>query len=341
MNNLIRVLAGIVIFFALLMCGDLSFQAEALKKNDDYTLEEIQEILFDYFNNKNLSYELGSAELQNYLLEQLIDGADAELKELPAYELILAYAAEYLYELDQNNNVEESQFQISLQQLDGNDKKPFNLNHVKSKTIGQIKDEVKKEDSIHEQQAAAFRQHNPNFTPFAGYSGSNAAKYARTWAKKRNKLYNRWSLDCTNFSSQAVLAGGKKKKKPSKVPTGVKDTTSYWYSYRYEDWRTNHFVYRWKEATPWIRVVDFYSYWNKRVPYKNYNSRKSTITYARVGDIIQLRSASTGRRYHTTVVTKKANSTIYLSYHTTDTLNKNIKNINDNTNNWTVLGFTR
>ncbi|WP_010098374.1 amidase domain-containing protein [Ornithinibacillus scapharcae] len=303
--------------------------ASEAKLDDDYTLGEIESILFDYFKESTLDYEIGSIELRDYLLNQLLYDEDNNLTNHPQYKLIRAYAAEYLHELDQTQ-----QPRIGLSE--NNPSVDFNLDHLKNKTIKDIKKEVNEGDS-----AALNSYSSEDEVGFlAAYSGSKAANYATSWYNKRNSLYNSHSNDCTNFVSQAIFAAGTSEHKPSPVPTGIKATTSHWYSDRYQEWRTNHYVYRWKESTSWIRVADFYTYWSKYIPQRNYTGNSSVISYASLGDIVLFREASTGRRYHATIVTKKANGTVYLTYHTNDTLNKNIKNISDSSNNWTVFKFT-
>ncbi len=78
------------------------------------------------------------------------------------------------------------------------------------------------------------------------YSKSSAAYYAKMWAKGYNTAgYYKSNLDCTNFASQCIEQGGKRRS--SKLPS-------------YEDVR----YWRPHSAT-WENATYFKKYWSKRV----------------------------------------------------------------------------
>lgn len=202
-----------------------------------------------------------------------------------------------------------------------------------------FKKEVKEKNNKIEEEIIKFKEENKDIpTPFAGYSGGSAAKYAQTWYNKRNSKYNSHPYDCTNFVSQAVLAGGKGMLKLKPLPTGMKATTSYWYSEKYQEWKLNYYVNRWKESTSWVRVDDFYSFWAKYQKTLTSSNKSTIVKNANVGDVVQFRR-SNGDWFHSMVVTRKANGTIYLSGHTSNVYNKDLKNITS-ANMFRVIKFT-
>lgn len=138
---------------------------------------------------------------------------------------------------------------------------------------------------------------------------------------KRNPEYNSYSSDCTNFVSQAIHSGGSMVVTPNKIQNGIYDTTSYWYSKRKKI--TNQLMH-YDVATTWIRVIDFHSFWSKRKSVRTENKTGNIDYYGKVRYIIQFRRKSDSKWYHSTIITKKANSTVYLAGHTSDYHEKNI-----------------
>lgn len=132
----------------------------------------------------------------------------------------------------------------------------------------------------------------------------NVANYALKYALSPNKSYKLYSLDCTNFVSQAMLAGG---------------------------WR--------QVSYPWIDYQSSSSWWYGGVPTSSWTwssaedfyrmtkalGRTTTARYVsdlRVGDLLQYKSNGATNMTHSMVVTSKSGTTVYLSYHTTNTKNK-------------------
>ena len=139
------------------------------------------------------------------------------------------------------------------------------------------------------------------------YDKDKAINYAHNHYLNYNKKYNRHPKDCTNFVSQCVHAGGKKMKyKNYKKILQYKDmykTTSYWYSHRYEKWRTNYYVYKWKETSAWVGVEDFCKYWRKHEAKITVTSILNKMQNKAVrGDVVQFYVKSKGW-YHSTIVT--------------------------------------
>ena len=282
------------------------------------TIGEIEVLLLDYFKSQNLSYELNSPEIVDYFVGVLLEDADVELAKHPQYSLIRYYASEYLHEL------EKLQMDQSIQNSEGASEafEEYNLEHIADKTIEEINQETAMEEQFVDRTVPSRNSQMMAVSTMSTYSVAASISYARKWAKSRNPLYKSHLKDCTNFVSQAVLAGGKSERKQSSVPTGITNTTSYWYSDRYEEWRTNYSVYAWKESSSWIGVADFHTYWSKYVTVTAPTTSKTTIrNQATLGDVVQFKNAE-GRWFHSMIVTDRTSSEIYLAGHTSDSLDK-------------------
>lgn len=264
-----------------------------------------------FFKKNNVKIEIGSIEYVDYLTDLLMFEDDKNLKELPQYEDIKIYASEYL----SNLNVQEAVVE--------KDKKFFLNKDEQDKTIDLIKEEAREEMAAEEKYDNVLNESiEPN-----GYNDSDAVKYAKKWAKSRNSKYKSHSADCTNFVSQCVKAGGKSMSKPSSIPVGVKDTTKYWYSVRYEEWHTNHYIYRWKESTSFIRVSDFYTYWkNKGIATASYSSKAKLQNGAKIGDVVQLKKGD-GKWFHSIIITGGSKGARKYCGHSKDRLDEPVKNI--------------
>lgn len=141
------------------------------------------------------------------------------------------------------------------------------------------------------------------------YSGSSAAAYARSHALSSNPSYPRFSNDCTNFVSQAALAGGWTMVGGSCGDR--KDNGVWWYgggNCWYPGVRAS---YTWAGAHNFSRFAAA-------------SGRGTTAAQVRdldIGDILQM--AFTGSHIgHSMVVTGKSSSDLLLSYHTSDHLDE-------------------
>lgn len=247
----------------------------------------------------------------DYLTELLMFENDECLKRISQYEDIKIYASEYLSNLNNNNAIVEK------------DKKIYLNANEQGKTIDLIKKEAEEEVIAEEKNKIVSNA----IMNQKGYSDSRAINYAIKWAKSRNSLYNSYSADCTNFVSQCVKAGGKSMYKPSPTPTGVKNTTKYWYSVRYEDWHANHYIHRWKESTSFIRVSDFYMYWkNKGIKTASYSIKSKLQNDAAIGDVIQLKNGS-GKWFHSIIITGGSKGARKYCGHSSNRLDEPVKNI--------------
>lgn len=276
------------------------------------TISEIEKIFQEYLDENGIDIKIGTQEYLDYIFTQMLDKEkeDTELTKHPNYDLITAYFAEYIVEV-QSNMGENTKSSISIDDLDNKDK-----------TISQIR-----QDSIIEDKKMELTKSNEKI---AGYSPTKAKDYALKWANSFNSNYNNYDGnggDCTNFVSQCLEAGGLAQKKPSSIPSGVMGTTSYWYSVKP------------KVSTPWIRVADFHSYWAPKVPDANYAGDTTVSNNGNIGDIVQIRHAGTLTRWHSMIITKKDSQQVYLTGHSVPRKDYPISSYDDYAYDWSLLDF--
>lgn len=138
------------------------------------------------------------------------------------------------------------------------------------------------------------------------YLRKDAVKYAKEWAYKRNpKYYNYDKLggDCTNFISQCIFAG-------SKI-MNYRPTFGWYYI------NTNN------KSPSWTGVEYLYNYLTRRSGVGPIG-KKSTEEEVEEGDIIQL-SFANNKFEHSLIITQKESNSIYVSAHTFDAFNKQLK----------------
>ncbi|WP_030208150.1 amidase domain-containing protein [Streptomyces sp. NRRL S-87] len=158
-------------------------------------------------------------------------------------------------------------------------------------------------------EAAAMEQ---KVTTASGYNYANMAAYARKYAIHPNPVYIEYSKDCTNFISQALLAGGWK-------------TTSGGILHRKDpdEW----FFGAFQSTTSYARAGAHNWYWYA-TKYSHRTKILDNMFKMGIGDVLQIDFAekSTGRPNgyinYTMMVTAWKNGEPYLSGHTNNVLNK-------------------
>lgn len=141
------------------------------------------------------------------------------------------------------------------------------------------------------------------------YSGSAAATYAKAWALSTNPSYPRYPNDCTNFVSQAVLAGGW-----TMAGGSCSDRTSdsaWWYGSStcwYPSVRSSY---------TWAGAQNFYNF----TASSGRGAHAANILDLNIGDVLQMAFSGT-HIGHSMVVTDKKDNNIFLSYHTSDHLDE-------------------
>ncbi len=137
------------------------------------------------------------------------------------------------------------------------------------------------------------------------YDGLAAANYAYKYALDYNDNYTWFTVDCTNFASQALYAGG--------IPMQyTNDTVNNYKEWYYRD----HILY----SGSWVNVDGLYGAMQSKTMWIEL---KSSSLGLELGDIIQYDRDSDNDWNHTAIVTKidSITKTRYVSYHSTDRRN--------------------
>ncbi|MCB6993889.1 amidase domain-containing protein [bacterium 210820-DFI.6.37] len=307
------------VIITLIVTLILSMTSIGVYANDESepceTIESIEQEVENYLAEQRPEIEVGSESYIEYLFDLLTFEDDDILAESEYYEQIKIYASEYLSQLNNPDTTEESV---------ANGETIIELtDEEKAKTIDSVIDEAKTEDAILEEISIIK---DPIYSTQASYSDSKAVNYAKKYGNSYNSQYNKYSADCTNFVSQCVKAGGKSMTKPSTIPTGVKDTTKYWYSVRYLT-GNNEMHYNWKESSSFIRVSDFYTYWkNKGITTASYSTKTKLQNGAAIGDVVQLKNGN-GKWYHSIIITGGSKGNRTYSGHSNNCVNKQVSKI--------------
>ncbi len=154
------------------------------------------------------------------------------------------------------------------------------------------------------------------------YNRERAVNYAETWALRRNPLFLNFAGrggDCTNFTSQCLLAGS----------CTMDYTPDFgWYYISTEN-----------RAPAWTSVAFFYDFLTAQSLFAAENSgigpfgHEARAAELEVGDFIQLADAE-GDYYHTLIITGFEPNDILICAHTDDALNRRLS-----TYNYTSLRF--
>lgn len=324
----------------------------AEKGNDteygEMSLGQIQELFLAHLDDEGLSFEPGTIEYYEYILEQLLNRTDDVLRGNENYDLLHAYMVEYkvAYEdyllcqalltdecvdntviaditrtndcVRTKNNADKVEFLISDSFLD--------------KTINDIIEENTNQYSADKR--------NVRSAKVSGYSASDAAAYAVRWGEDRNGIYPNYSSsggDCTNFVSQCIYAGGFDMN-GSSSSVGTVESTSKWYCIYI---KSTLGVRRYAVTTSWIRVSDFNAYLSSIVTKSTKTTLSSLITSCSAGDVVQLADKTTGTPYHSIIINAKDSSTAYFCGHSSNRSNENVRDfLDDSTDKFILFDLT-
>jgi hypothetical protein len=165
------------------------------------------------------------------------------------------------------------------------------------------------------QPARPVRPPTPGRRLLQRYSRTAAAAYARKWAMSDNPAYGRIEPnDCTNFVSQALLAGGWSMVGGSCSDRKDKDV-----------WWFNPMECRWVGGRPWATEVKASFTWGGAqnlywfMKESGRGAEVSDPMDLEIGDVLQMDMGAghynAGRIGHSMVVTGKSDTDLLLSYH--------------------------
>lgn len=258
----------------------------------DKTMGDMQEEMEKYLAENHPNIKIGTQAYIDYVSQQLLTGEDAKLAARTDYDDLSTYMGKYVIFVDDKQCYLTDKEQIlNLSEKE----KSMTLQEVRQEAI-----EEEKEDLVWEKK---LESKPPIMTKSSSYNATNAANYAKKWAKARNDAYDNYSNDCTNFISQALYAGGIPMRKPSTIKHGITETTDYWFSKKHKfTGSTGRVTYEYDVATSWIRVKDFYKYASAHgATVIKYDKISQLQNNAKLGDIVQLKNDSGW--YHSIIIT--------------------------------------
>lgn len=300
---------GIMLVLGIVLVNNTAYA----HSNKDYTMDEVKHMLDNYLQQYHPEIKFGTEKYNEYLVEQLVEGTDSNLKTDPNAELMLDYASIYLYEMEEEQSV-------GYRMLNGD-----NYETLGNRTIGELVEEIAEDEKNMELIPMPFT----SISPIKTYNISNATAYARKWAKGFNPKYKKQKSDCTNFVSQILEAGGLYGVLPQHdLPSGMTSDTRYWY-----------YLNSKQMSTSFIRVKDFYKFYSSRVSKTDANTRSTAQKKVKRGDVVLLKRASTGARYHAIFISKKSKGKAYYCGHSRPRKDKEFDYIDDAKNNYTILKF--
>jgi len=158
-------------------------------------------------------------------------------------------------------------------------------------------------------------------------------QYATQWALSRNPAFSDFSSnaggggDCSNFISQCMLAGGWWMVEDVWSRTVKQNVSS-------DDWSINY-----STTKSWASAFWLFYY----LMFQSGRVSLTTVSNMDLGDIVMMQLPNQSAPNHAMVVTKRSQTggvnNIYLSYHSTDTLNKALTDIQNNYSNKCVYYY--
>lgn len=104
--------------------------------NKDDTMDKVKHMLDNYPQQYHPEIKFGTERCNEYLVEQLAEGTDSNLKTDPNAELMLDYASIYLYEMEEEQPVGYRMFNGDNYETLGN------------RTIGELVEEIAEDEKI-------------------------------------------------------------------------------------------------------------------------------------------------------------------------------------------------
>lgn len=312
--------------FSALAVGVMADSAVA--PSDNMTIRQVEQITLDIVSDVRPDIVYGSQEYFDFLTQQFYkDTATEEIDESPYVDQIIFYANEYIYLVQEALVTNDELFAVP--------------DYILDSTISELKQDAQARVTAQEAEINSILSTTPAVIRDASYNSSAAVAYAKQWAKRRNTNYNNHNLtggDCTNFVSQALVAGGIPMTKPSNLYSldNIYGTTNYWYCEMYYDL----YAQLYKESSSFINVNDFYTYMRTKglCTSTSGNNLSYLGNVVSIGDIVQLGKSNVFT--HSIIITGYSNGEYTWSAHSSDYLDAPLSNIDTNKFNcYRVLKF--
>ena len=146
------------------------------------------------------------------------------------------------------------------------------------------------------------------------YNRAKAVAYARRWASSPNPAYDEADNDCTNFVSQALLAGGWTQVSRTSDDSDRQEKTVWWYGQRSGWYRGINSSWTWANA----------QFFHDFLKLSGRGKQVSDPMKLRPGDVVQIKDSS--RVHHTMIVSQVVPASgsspgdLKLCYHTSNEL---------------------
>lgn len=318
------------------------------KDIEEISLMEIQCKLENYLFENYPDLKIGTDDFYDFSMRQLIEGYDKKLCELDDYIIIHAYLAEYVniyenfisVEVKHSNKINIFSNKICADEYytDYDLEKNLYLFHLSDDFLKQTIGDIRRNN---EKCNADTMLSENTAVDISGYVGEDAANYARSYALSCNSKYPSYLKDCTNFVSQCIYAGGIKMKGNNSEPGVYTSTTQWFCKVAKTDDHGNYTRVEYALTTSWINVADFNSYLTSIAKYKAVRKTfHELFVYSSVGDVIQLKSIATGTPYHSIIISKKADGTIYYCGHSNYAKDEGILKVDISNNQFIVFDLT-
>ena len=317
--------------------------------NDSVTMEQLQNIVLDYFKSNHIPYQVGTPEYLSYITEQLLYGTDQGLKKLDCYDMVTAYFTHY------KNVYEDAVIKNSLNPKARMDLINTSLaaESVEAKdflntTVGMLRQEFSDLTQSEESFPILNNEQFSTNSIISSYLPSAAIGYALKWAgnedsnssdyhKSNPNYFYFLGADCTNYVSQCLYAGHiPMSGKPAQPSPDIKESTSKWYYAEF-----NQISVLDDCTTSWCKALDFYKYFCKKVTNYVYTKKTDIIKNCKAGDVVQFMNKTSGEIYHTVIITQKSTNSASYCGHTKHRYNTSVTIFNEETNKFVLMHFVK
>lgn len=134
------------------------------------------------------------------------------------------------------------------------------------------------------------------------YNRAAAVAYAKTWWNSANPAFPSFKVDCTNFVSQCLLAGG------AKMNGYPNRSTGWWY-------QNNNWSFSWS-------VAHSLRWYLQSSPHTLKAKRVASASELMIGDVIFYDFTGDGRIDHSTMVTSVTGGIPHIHAHTSNSANR-------------------